>query len=99
MSAAQSQISVDKTTPAADGVEVTTVYVAVQQDREDANWNALPVSQFAASNVTVTATPSTGVTITQPTGTATQEVSNSISAESRSITSTMPKGAGQSPRR
>ena len=35
----------------------------------------------------------------QSTGKATSCVSTSMSAESRSITSTMPKGAGQSPRR
>jgi hypothetical protein len=61
---------VDKTTPAADGVEVTTVYVTVEQDRLAPDGEALPVANYAASNVTVTATPSTGVTITQPTGTA-----------------------------
>jgi hypothetical protein len=70
VSADQSQISTDVTTLAADGVAVCTVSVSVQQDREDAQGNALPMPQYAASNVTVSVTPSTGVTITQPTGTA-----------------------------
>jgi hypothetical protein len=73
VSADQSQISTDVTTLAADGVAVCTVYVTAQQDRNDAGGQSLPVSQYAASNVTISVTPSTGVTITQPTGTADED--------------------------
>jgi hypothetical protein len=70
VSAEQSQISTDKTVLAADGVDVCTVSVTVQQDRNDENGQALPTQRYAASNVTISVTPSTGVVITQPTGTA-----------------------------
>jgi len=70
VSADQSQISTDITNPAADGVAVTTVSVTVKQDRINANLEPMGMPHFAASNVVVSVTPSTGVTITQPTGTA-----------------------------
>lgn len=66
----QSQISTDITNPPADGTTPTTVYVSVKQDRNDDNGLALGMPKYDASEVTVTVTPSTGVTITQPTGTA-----------------------------
>jgi hypothetical protein len=70
VSADQSQISTDITNPAADGVAVTTVSVTVKQDRINANLEPMGMPHYAASNVVVSVTPSTGVTITQPTGTA-----------------------------
>lgn len=66
----QSQISTNKSAIATDGVESCTVFVTAKQNRLDANNEAMPFGQgLAASDVVITVTPSTGVTITQPTGT------------------------------
>jgi len=65
----QSQVSTDTTVIAADGVESCAVSVSINNtDLTDGEPNAM--SGLAASNVTITVTPSTGVTITQPTGVA-----------------------------
>jgi hypothetical protein len=69
VSADQSQVSVDNTAPAANGTDVVNVSVTVKQDRDE-NGEPLGMQRYAASNVVLTVTPSTGVTITQPTGTA-----------------------------
>lgn len=69
VSADQSQISVDNTAPAANGSDVVNVFVTAKQNRVDANLEALPFGpSLPASEVVITVTPSTGVTITQPTG-------------------------------
>jgi len=65
----QTQISTDKSFIAADGVDVCTVYVAVS-NTDQTNGEPNPMSGLAASNVVLAVTPSTGVTITQPTGVA-----------------------------
>lgn len=66
----QSQVSTDVAVIAADGVEACTVNVSVNQSRTDSDGEPLPVQRYAASQVTVAVTPSTGVTVTQPTGTS-----------------------------
>jgi hypothetical protein len=71
VSADQSQISTDITNPPADGTTPTTVSLTVKQTREEGG-EALGVAGLAASNVVLTVTPSTGVTITQPTGATNQ---------------------------
>jgi hypothetical protein len=69
VSAGQSQISTDITNPAADGVAVTTVSVTVKNtDNTGGEPNAM--SGLRGSAVVLAVTPSTGVTITQPIGTA-----------------------------
>jgi hypothetical protein len=69
LSPAQTQISTDKTAIAADGTEVLTVSVTVKNtDQTGGEPNAM--SLLRANAVTLAVTPSTGVTITQPTGTA-----------------------------
>jgi hypothetical protein len=69
LSPAQTQISTDKTAIDADGVDVLTVYVSANNtDLTDGEPN--PMGGLRGSAFTVTATPSTGVTITQPTGVA-----------------------------
>jgi len=65
----QTQISTDKSFIAADGVDACTVYVAVS-NTDQTNGEPNPMSGLAASNVVLAVTPSTGVTITQPTGVA-----------------------------
>lgn len=72
VSADQSQISVDNTAPAADGVEVVNVFVTVKQEDEEAG-EPLNVAGLAATNVVLAVTPSTGVTITQPSGVTGQD--------------------------
>jgi hypothetical protein len=69
LSPSQTQISTDKTAIAADGTEVCTVSVTVKNtDQTGGEPNAM--SLLRANAVTLAVTPSTGVTITQPTGTA-----------------------------
>jgi hypothetical protein len=63
-----SAISTDVSVVPADGTTPVTVYVTAKQDRNNANLERMPMARLAASNVTITVTPSTGVTITQPTG-------------------------------
>lgn len=73
VSEAQCQISTDKTVVAADNTEEVTVYIAAMQDANFTSGPSVgepkPISRLAASNVQIAVTPSTGVTITQPTGT------------------------------
>jgi hypothetical protein len=65
----QTQISTDKTSIAADGADVCTVYVTVKStDETDGEANGM--ARLRGSAVVLAVTPSTGVTITQPTGTA-----------------------------
>jgi hypothetical protein len=66
-------VSTDKTVIAADGVESCAVTVSVKQSALDPLTNDnLGMPGMAASNVVITVTPSTGVTITQPTGVTSQ---------------------------
>jgi hypothetical protein len=82
LSPEQSQISTDLTAIAADGAEVCTVSVTVKNtDQTGGEPNAM--QSLAASNVVLAVTPSTGVTITQPTG-----VANSGGAVTGSFVST-----------
>lgn len=70
LQAGQSVISTDKSVMDADGVEVCTVTVTALQDVNNADGDPLPFGPgIAASEVVLAVTPSTGVTITQPTGT------------------------------
>lgn len=70
LSADQTVVSTDVTAIAADGVESCTVYVTVKNtDQTDGQPNAM--GGLRGSAVVLAVTPSTGVTITQPTGTAT----------------------------
>jgi len=67
--AAASQIGTDKTVIAADGVESCAVSVTVKStDQTDGEANGM--AGLRANAVVLAVTPSTGVTITQPTGTA-----------------------------
>lgn len=62
-------VSTDKSVIAANGVESCAVTVSVKQDALDPLTNDNEsVQGLAASEVVITVTPSTGVTITQPTG-------------------------------
>lgn len=70
LSPAQCVISTDKSVMAADGVEVCTVTITAYQTREDGNGEPVPMAGLPASAFTLIVTPSTGVTITQPTGSA-----------------------------
>jgi hypothetical protein len=63
------QLATDKTAIAADGVEVCTVYVTAK-NTDNTNGEANPMSGLRASAVVLAVTPSTGVTLTQPTGIA-----------------------------
>lgn len=63
----QSQVSVDNTAPAANGTDVVNVFVTAKQNRVGENLEALPFGAGLPANQCVIAvTPSTGVTITQP---------------------------------
>jgi hypothetical protein len=82
LSPSQTQISTDKTAIAADGTEVLTVFVTVKNtDETGGEPNAM--SSLRANAVTITATPSTGVVITQPSGTC-----NASGSTTATLTST-----------
>ena len=93
LSPAQTQISTDKSFIAADGTESCRVSVTVK-NTDQTSGEPNPMSGLAASNVVLAVTPSTGVTITQPTGlaNASGNVSGSFvstNAASVSVTATI----------
>lgn len=63
------QISTDKTAIDADGVESCTVYVSMK-NTDTTQGEPNPMEGLRGSAVTLAVSPSTGVTITQPTGVA-----------------------------
>jgi hypothetical protein len=76
LNAGQTQISTDKTAIDADGVDACTVYVTVK-NTDQTNGEPNGMSGLRANAVTLSVTPSTGVTITQPTGNA--DIGGSVS--------------------
>lgn len=69
LSSGQSQVSTDSTAIAADGLEACVVSVTAYNTDQTAG-EPNPMSGLRGSAYTITVTPSTGVTITQPIGVA-----------------------------